>query len=105
MASLTSEHMVGEFIIRFMFETIIVGLLKGLGLLGYSIARVIVPILSAGWIGVVPPPNNYVIYPRWHGLHRLSDGSIYMGKGLAGLCGLILAGLVLTLALLVLKPG
>jgi hypothetical protein len=73
---------VGEFLVRFMFEIIIAGLFKGLATLGYWIARATVPILSAGRLGVVPPPNNYVVYTRWHGLHRLSDGSIYMARGL-----------------------
>jgi len=88
---------VGEFLIRYLFETIFMGLFKGLGHLSYLIARTIVPILSAGQIGVVPPPNNYVLYTKWHGLHRLSDGSVYMGKGLAGVCGLMLAVLALIL--------
>ena len=90
----------GEFLIRFLFEAIFLGLFKGLGHLGYLIARATVPILSAGRIGVVPPPHNYVVYTKWHGLHRLSDGSIYMGKGLAGVCGLLLAVLALNLAVL-----
>jgi hypothetical protein len=88
---------VGEFLVRFLFETIFMGLLKGLGYLGYLIARATVPILSAGQVGVVPPPKNYVLYTKWHGLHRLSDGSIYMGKSLAGVCGLVLAVLALIL--------
>jgi hypothetical protein len=99
-------------VVYYLIEALFLVLLKGLGHLGYLIARATIPILSSGRIGVVPPPNNYVVYTRWHGLHRLSDGSIYIGKGLAGVCGLVLAVLALVvavqaanLAVLVLKPA
>jgi hypothetical protein len=90
-----------ELLLRVLYLHIFLGFFKGLGFLGYKISRVIVPILSDGRVGVVPPPNNYEIYPRWHGLHRLSDGSLYMGKGLAGLCGVVFALLVSYLIVLI----
>jgi hypothetical protein len=76
-----------EFLVRFVFEIILLGLAR----LGQLIARPIVALASGGRIFVDPPPNNLMVVRRWHGLHHLTDGTPVIGKTLASILGLSIA--------------
>jgi len=39
---------------------------------------------------VEPVPDNLVVVERWHGLHRLTDGTPVIGKTLAAALGFLL---------------
>ena len=46
---------------------------------------------------MAPPAKNRTVIERWHGMHRLTNGSPIMGERLAALTGLLIlfAGLVI----------
>jgi hypothetical protein len=93
-----------EFLVRFVFEIILLGLLEFIGSIGRLIARAAVPLFGGGRVLIEPVPGNLVIVRRWHGMHHLTDGTPVMGKRLAAIVGLLVlaAALILVAVMLVL---
>ena len=91
-----------EIIGRFVVDILVLGAVDVLARLGYWIARFAVPLLTFGHIPVMPPPRHLAVSERWHGMHRLSDGSRIMGRKLASIVGLLILAAVLVLAAFVL---
>lgn len=87
-----------EIIVRFVVWVLVETIFDWIGWLGYTIARFVVPFLTFGRVMVAPPPDNLVVVQRWHGMHRLTDGTPVMGEGLAAIVGLLLLAAVLVLA-------
>jgi hypothetical protein len=87
-----------ELLVRFVFEVILLGLVR----LGRLIARPIVALASGGRIVVDPPPDNLIVVRRWHGLHHLTDGTPVIGKTLASILGLSIALAACAIALVTL---
>ena len=89
-----------EFLVRFVFEIVVLGALELVARLGHLVARAVVPLLTAG--RVLVEPSKFVIVRRWHGMHRLTDGTPVMGKALASTLGILFllcaAVIVLSLA-------
>lgn len=85
---------------RIVMEVIFLGLLRLIGRIGYWITHGVVSTFFGSRIFVAPPPNNYVMITRWHGVHRLTDGTPVIGQGLASALGLILLA-TFTLAILI----
>ena len=79
-----------EFIFKFLLEVVVMGILGLIGRAGYGITRTIVPLLWGSRIFVAPPPNNFIVVRRWHGVHRLTDGTPVIGQRLASGLGLML---------------
>jgi hypothetical protein len=79
-----------EFLVRFVFEIVLLGLLDLLARLGRLVARPVVSLLTGGRVLLDPPPGNLVVVRRWHGLHRLTDGTPVLGETLTALLGLAL---------------
>jgi hypothetical protein len=88
-----------EFLVRFVVETLFQGLLELAAAAGHAITRVLVPRLTAGRVKVAPLSGRLVVARRWHGLHRLTDGTPVVGERLATAIGLLV--IVLTIAALV----
>jgi hypothetical protein len=77
-------------------EVVFQGLFDLIGYVGYRIVRTIVPLVCGKRILVAPPPNNHIVVTRWHGLHRLTDGTPVIGKRLASVLGwILLTGVIL----------
>jgi hypothetical protein len=92
-----------RFVIGVVFEIVFLGALDLATRAGHKVTRAIVPLMSGGRILVEPVPNSLVVIQRWHGLHRLTNGTLVIGRGLAGVFGfllLILAALCISLAIL-----
>ena len=79
-----------EFLVRFVFEIIVLGTLDLIARAGHRVARTLVRFTSGGRILVEPVPDNLVVVERWHGLHRLTDGTPVIGKTLAAALGFLL---------------
>ena len=90
-----------EIIGRFVVDILIIGAVDVLARIGYWIARFAVPLLTLGRIPVTPPPGHLAVSERWHGMHRLSDGTRIIGRTLASVVGLIILATVLVLAVFV----
>ena len=86
-----------EIIVRFVVWLLVETIFDWIERLGYAIARLVVPFLTFGRVRVAPPPGNLVVVRRWHGMHRLTDGSPVMGEGLAAIVGLLLLAAFLVL--------
>jgi hypothetical protein len=52
-----------------------------------------VPPVTGGRIKVAPLAAHLILVRRWHGLHRLTDGTPVLGEELAGLIGIVLIAL------------
>jgi hypothetical protein len=89
-----------ELLLRFLLDVVVYTLVRVLVLPGYYTARAIVPLFSSGRLMVAPPPNNAVVFTRWHGFHRLSDGSVVVGTGMASFLGTLFLIAVLIIAAL-----
>ena len=89
-----------ETLLRFLVEVIVWTLVHVLALPGYYIARFIVPLFSSGRLMVAPPPNNATVFTRWHGFHRLSNGAVVVGTGMASFLGTLFLIAVLIIAAL-----
>jgi hypothetical protein len=87
-----------EFLVRFVVETLFQGLLELLAAAGHAITRLLVPWLTAGRVKVAPLSERRVIVSRWHGVHRLTDGTPVLSEWLATAIGLL--AIALTLAAL-----
>ena len=91
-----------EMLLRFLRDVIAWTLVRVLALPGYYTARLIVPLFSSGHLMVAPPPNNATVFTRWHGFHRLSNGSVVVGTGMASFLGtLFLIAVLVIIALAV----
>jgi hypothetical protein len=90
-----------EFLVRFVFEIVLLGLLEFAGSIGRLIARAVVPLFSGGRILIEPVPGNLIVVRRWHGLHHLTNGTPVLGKGLAAVTGFLILAAVLALAVIV----
>jgi len=90
----------GELLLRFLLDVIVYTVVHVLALPGYYTARLIVPLYSRGRLMVAPPPNNAVMSERWHGFHRLSDGSVVVGTGMASFLGTLFLIAVLVIVVL-----
>lgn len=88
-----------EFLVRFVFEIVVLGLLDLLARLGRLVARSVVTVLSGGRVLLDPPPGNLVVVRRWHGVHRLTDGTPVIGETLSALFGLALLAVAAILVL------
>ncbi len=91
-----------EFLVRFVFDIILLGLLDLLAGLGRWVARPVVTFFSRGRVLLDPPPDNLVVVRRWHGVHHLTEGTPVLGETLAALLGLALlsAGVITLLTVL-----
>ena len=87
-----------ELIVRFVFEILFSGMAEFLAWIGRVIAHATLPLLTAGRVRVAPVPGNLIIVERWHGMHRLTDGSPVMGERLAAIVGLLILAIVLLTA-------
>jgi hypothetical protein len=92
-----------ETIFRFLLEIVLLGVLYVIGRVGYWITRGIVSIAGGSQIFVAPPPNNYVVVTRWHGMHRLTDGTPVISERLASVLGLTVLACVVLIFLIVVK--
>ena len=90
-----------EFLVRLVFEIVVLGLLHLVERLGQGVARAVVPVLTGG--RVLVEPVKWVVVERWHGLHRLSNGTPVVGHRLASLLGLLFLALALVIALIVIR--
>ena len=93
-------ELVFRFVVGVIFEIIVLGAIDLAVRAGHGVTRAIVPLVSGGRVLVVPVPNNLVVVERWHGLHRLTNGTPVIGKALATILGFLL--LLLAAALCVL---
>jgi len=78
-----------EAIVRFLVETVIDGLLVLIADGVRIIVRVMVPVVTFGRVKVAPVAGNTIVVRRWHGLHRLTDGTPVIGENLAVIAGLV----------------
>jgi hypothetical protein len=89
-----------EFLVRFVFEIVVLGALELVARLGRLTARAVVPLFSVG--RVLVEPSEFVIVRRWHGIHHLTDGTPVIGRAAASTLGILLlvgaAVIVLVLA-------
>jgi hypothetical protein len=92
-----------EFIFRFLLEVVVSGVLGLMGRIGYWITCAIVPLLWGSRIFVAPPPNNFIVVRRWHGVHRLTDGTPVIGQRLASGLGLTLLAVVILTSIVAVK--
>ena len=90
-----------EFLVRLVFEIVVLGLLRFAERLCQGVARAVVPVLTGG--RVLVEPVKWVVVERRHGLHRLTDGTPVVGPRLASLLGLLLLALALVIALIVIR--
>ena len=91
-----------ELFLRFLLDVIVYTVIHVLALPGYYTARLIVPLFSRGQLMVAPPPNNATVFTRWHGFHRLSNGSVVVGTGMASFIGTVfLIAMLLAVAIAV----
>ena len=60
-----------------------------LQVIGYFTGQVVVPVFSLGYPSVEPAPKGVSVYPKWHGFHRASDGSIVVDAEMGALLGLV----------------
>src|SRR4051794_1300365 len=88
----------GEIIVRFVFEILLSGTVDFFAWIGRVIAHATIPLLTAGRVRVAPVAGNLIIVTRWHGMHRLTDGSPVMGERLAAVAGLLILTVVLLTA-------
>ena len=89
-----------ELLFRFLLDLIVWTVVQVLALPGYYTARLIVPLFSSGRFMVAPPPNNATVFTRWHGFHRLSNGAVVVGTGMASFLGTLFLIPVLVIVLL-----
>jgi hypothetical protein len=92
-----------EFLVRFVFEIIVLGALDLVARAGHRIARAVVPFLSGGRILVEPVPGNLVVVERWHGLHHLTDGTPVFGKTMAATLGCLFLGFAAVFVILAVR--
>jgi len=92
-----------EFILKFMLEVVVMGILGLIGRIGYRITGAVVPLLWGNRILVAPPPNNLMVMRRWHGVHRLTDGTPVIGQRLAAGLGLLLTTIVMLTSIIAVK--
>ena len=88
----------GEIIVRFVFEILFSGIVDFFAWIGRVIAHATIPLLTAGRVRVAPVAGNLIVVERWHGMHRLTDGSPVMGERLAAIVGLLILTIVLLAA-------
>jgi hypothetical protein len=79
-----------------------------LQLFGYWTGRIVVPVLSLGFVRVeaMPSDNNRKkrrAKPRWHGFHRSQDGGIVIDDDMTVLLGLLFWAVVGIAAYFVLR--
>jgi hypothetical protein len=94
-----SRNRMAEFLVRFVFEIVLLGVLKLAGRFGRLIAGAVVPLVARERVLIEPVSGNRVVVRRWHGLHRLTDGTPVMGTGLAAVTGFAILAAVLALAI------
>ena len=87
-----------EIIVRFVFEILLTGVIDFFAWIGRMIAHATIPLLTAGRVRVAPVAGNLIVVARWHGMHRLTDGSPVMGERLAAIVGLLILAIVLLTA-------
>jgi hypothetical protein len=92
-----------EFLGRFVVETLFQGLLNIIEGIGHEIARVVVPFVTAGRVKVEPLRDESSVIRRWHGIHRLSDGTPAMGETLAAGIGLLIIACILVALIVAIK--
>lgn len=92
-----------EFLVRFVFDIILLSVFDWAGGLGRSIGRPVITFLSGGRVLVDPPPNNLVVVRRWHGVHHLTDGTPVLGRKLTAALGLVLLAAIIVAALAALR--
>jgi hypothetical protein len=89
-----------EFLVRFVFEIVLLGLLELVGKFGRLVARAVVPLVAGGRLLIEPVSGGRTVVRRWYGLHHLTDGTPVMGPGLAAVTGWIVLTAVIVLAIL-----
>jgi len=92
-----------EFLGRFVVDVLFQGLVDIVEAAGRAITRMIVPPLTAGRVRVEPLCRGEIAVRRWHGVHRLTDGTPVIGEGLAGLIGILLIAMVVTAVIVFVK--
>jgi hypothetical protein len=92
-----------EFLGRFVVDVLLQGLLGLIEAIGYALTRLIVPAVTGGGIKVAPLVGHLVLVRRWHGLHRLTDGTPVIGEGLAGLVGIVLIAVFAAAVIMVVR--
>lgn len=76
-------EIIGELLLRPLFEFL-------LQLIGYITARVLLPILSFGFVTVAPASKGVKVYPKWHGLDRASNGKVVLHEEMGALLGIVI---------------
>ncbi len=94
-----------EFLVRFVFDIILLSVFDWAGWLGRSIGRPVVTFLSGGRVLLDPPPNNLVVVRCWYGVHHLTDGTPVLGRTLTALLGLALLAAAIVAALVLLRTA
>lgn len=73
---------IAEFFLRPIFEIVI-------QLAGYFTARLLLPIISFGYISVAPSKKGVKVYPKWHGFNRASNGTVVLHEEMGALIGVL----------------
>jgi hypothetical protein len=92
-----------EFLVRFVFDILVLSVFDWAGWLGRSIGRPVVTFLSGGRVFLDPPSSNLVVVRRWHGVHHLTDGTPVLGRKLTALLGLALLTAAIVAAAMLLR--
>ncbi len=78
--------MPGDAIAEFFLRPILELLLQ---LIGYFTARILLPLISLGYITVAPSPKGVKVYPKWHGFNRASNGKLVLHEEMGALLGIL----------------
>jgi hypothetical protein len=69
-------------------------------LFGYLTARLVLPILSLGYMRAEPYDKRHPLRRRWHGFHRARNGIIVVGFDMATFLGFLFWIVVIAAVLL-----
>ena len=65
----------------------------------HAVGRVLLPIVTLGYVRAEPWDRKRGIRFRWHGVHRLPNGKIIVQDDLAALIGLLMVAAVIAIGL------
>jgi hypothetical protein len=103
MLAVGPDNRMGEFLVRFVVETLFQGLLELVAAAGHAVTRALVPRLTSDRVKVAPLSERLAVARRWYGLHRLTDGTPVLGERLATAIGLLVIALTLAALVIVVK--